>query len=685
MSRAAMVAPTSPKGRSAPLGKDDDTASAPERKSWKDVLNSKAPVNAALHLAGVALRESNGKKSPLEGATSPSPGPRPLLEQEVNSKAVNEAMAQMNLLGSRQAHAAQNGARQLPPAPGGGMHPGVLHQHPPPHGIMAGGTAPRMDPALMPLGPNMVGRQGMQAPDARGVAFPDGGGMGMGLPPMGDGAVPSANIAGVNTSELAVRPPPLDISEGQQGAGALPLNAGAAEFSPTGPGMMPQGGAGGQPGGAGPPGGGMPPDLGGGFPFPQGPRGMIPPNMLGHLEMVQYFAHMQARGVPPFFSGPGFPPGRPGPGSERGEPGADAAMMGAPPGGGIGGEMARGMPGGAAAGAGREMPAVPQHLQMYYGLMPFMPGQGMYPPSGGFMPPPGMGQPDFFRGGLPPHMVDGPMRGMVGGMGGHKGSWMPGGGHPNGGKANGRRGGERARGHGARGHGGAGDLGYLHRGESSEGAADGPRGGPGGDGRGGGGRGGDDGPADELFALNVERVERGEDERTTVMVKNIPNKYTQRNLLELIDVNHLGTYDFFYLPIDFKNKCNLGYAFINFREPQRIAPFFREFADKRWERFNSEKVCVVRYARIQGISALVNHFRSSRLMLKHDKYRPLLFSESGNPETIPPLVRGESAGAAEGAGRGGAAAGGAEAGALVEEDMDVGTCPPTGVASEGGG
>jgi hypothetical protein len=139
----------------------------------------------------------------------------------------------------------------------------------------------------------------------------------------------------------------------------------------------------------------------------------------------------------------------------------------------------------------------------------------------------------------------------------------------------------------------------------------------------------------EAFAIQVSRVETGDDARTTLMVKNIPNKYTQRNLLDLIDATFTGAYDFFYLPIDFKNKCNLGYAFINFRKSSSIVHFFREFDQKRWGRFNSDKICVVTYARIQGRQALVSHFRSSRLMLKHEKYRPLVFNENGRLESMP--------------------------------------------------
>lgn len=42
------------------------------------------------------------------------------------------------------------------------------------------------------------------------------------------------------------------------------------------------------------------------------------------------------------------------------------------------------------------------------------------------------------------------------------------------------------------------------------------------------------------------------DGRTTLMMKNIPNKYSQTSLMRKIDEDFEGQYDFFYLPIDFK-------------------------------------------------------------------------------------------------------------------------------------
>ncbi|KAK9706911.1 hypothetical protein RND81_07G159900 [Saponaria officinalis] len=135
--------------------------------------------------------------------------------------------------------------------------------------------------------------------------------------------------------------------------------------------------------------------------------------------------------------------------------------------------------------------------------------------------------------------------------------------------------------------------------------------------------------AKKQFQLDLEKIAAGEDSRTTLMIKNIPNKYTAKMLLAAIDENHKGTYDFLYLPIDFKNKCNVGYAFINMLSPSHIIPFYQAFNGKRWEKFNSEKVASLAYARIQGTSALIAHFQNSSLMNEDKRCRPILFhSES---------------------------------------------------------
>ncbi|KAL4342198.1 hypothetical protein GQ457_08G034580 [Hibiscus cannabinus] len=131
------------------------------------------------------------------------------------------------------------------------------------------------------------------------------------------------------------------------------------------------------------------------------------------------------------------------------------------------------------------------------------------------------------------------------------------------------------------------------------------------------------------FELDLDRIIRGEDSRTTLMIKNIPNKYTSKMLLAAIDEHCRGTYDFIYLPIDFKNKCNVGYAFINMIDPQQIIPLYKAFNGKKWEKFNSEKVASIAYARIQGKAALITHFQNSSLMNEDKRCRPILFHTSG--------------------------------------------------------
>lgn len=56
--------------------------------------------------------------------------------------------------------------------------------------------------------------------------------------------------------------------------------------------------------------------------------------------------------------------------------------------------------------------------------------------------------------------------------------------------------------------------------------------------------------SDNSFMIQLPKVV--EDGRTTVMIRNIPNKYTENLLLELFNKNHKKKIDFFYLPIDYK-------------------------------------------------------------------------------------------------------------------------------------
>lgn len=131
--------------------------------------------------------------------------------------------------------------------------------------------------------------------------------------------------------------------------------------------------------------------------------------------------------------------------------------------------------------------------------------------------------------------------------------------------------------------------------------------------------------------MDLDHVEIGQDTRTSLMVRNIPNKYTQQMLLAEFEENGCGpgVIDFFYLPIDFKNRCNRGYAFINFVDFKDILAFHQQYFGKHWRTFNSDKICDITYARIQGKEAMLKRFENSALMEKDDEYKPLVFVSDG--------------------------------------------------------
>lgn len=82
-------------------------------------------------------------------------------------------------------------------------------------------------------------------------------------------------------------------------------------------------------------------------------------------------------------------------------------------------------------------------------------------------------------------------------------------------------------------------------------------------------------------------------------------------LLEELNRNHKMKFNFLYLPIDNYNSCNVGYAFVNFIHTKFIKDFYMEFNGKKWNKFNSEKICELAYARIQGTVSLIDHFQNS--------------------------------------------------------------------------
>lgn len=108
--------------------------------------------------------------------------------------------------------------------------------------------------------------------------------------------------------------------------------------------------------------------------------------------------------------------------------------------------------------------------------------------------------------------------------------------------------------------------------------------------------------------IDIIKIIKQEDQRTTLMIKNIPNKFTKEHFLSIFNKNFEGKFNLFLLPTDIKEKKNYGYAFINFINNFYIINFYYSFNGKKWENTNSVKICELVYSKIQGITKMIKHY-----------------------------------------------------------------------------
>jgi hypothetical protein len=110
----------------------------------------------------------------------------------------------------------------------------------------------------------------------------------------------------------------------------------------------------------------------------------------------------------------------------------------------------------------------------------------------------------------------------------------------------------------------------------------------------------------------VEEHQLDKSQWTTLMIRNIPCRYTQEWLLDEIRTSGLRC-NFLYLPPAIRKHFNLGYAFVNFVTPDEARRFIDYFQGHAFSKQpNSLKRAEVDYAKLQGFQENVTFHSSTR-------------------------------------------------------------------------
>ena len=138
----------------------------------------------------------------------------------------------------------------------------------------------------------------------------------------------------------------------------------------------------------------------------------------------------------------------------------------------------------------------------------------------------------------------------------------------------------------------------------------------------------------EKQIINLENIALGIEKRTTVMIRNVPIKYTIKVLEKELEYFY-GKYDCLYIPFDYENGGNKGYAFLNLINPYHVLLFYEVFQGKCWSFFESKKICELNFANFQGIHEIKKHAKNYKGSKQPTFYNNVNYANSNKNIEVP--------------------------------------------------
>mmetsp|Transcript_135538 Transcript_135538/g.191785 ORF Transcript_135538/g.191785 Transcript_135538/m.191785 type:complete len:206 (+) Transcript_135538:68-685(+) len=136
-----------------------------------------------------------------------------------------------------------------------------------------------------------------------------------------------------------------------------------------------------------------------------------------------------------------------------------------------------------------------------------------------------------------------------------------------------------------------------------------------------------------VFPMSMQRTHNPQDllSQTTVMLRNLPECFTRARLLYLLcKEGFSGYFDFLYVPLCFRERKTLCYAFINFIDVTAMEQFrYRFHGFRNWGIPGCTLVAeVCSCERHQGLSSIIQYYRNNSVMHPSvpDECKPILLN-----------------------------------------------------------